>query len=215
MGQQSGNVSSEELSGNVSGVRAWLRRVFENFSHFSFCMCFNYVTQITRISLTHTTRKSLENQRSNENSHYDENSDTNARTRRCFRLSHVTIRNWIVIRCGLWSSDFTRNVKLDTDDFVMSPWRNSCSWVDDRSVFLSRSKRNCGNLRLMIERAWYVCVRAWCSSAKRENFNHFTFSVCSNYVTQITRISLSHTHKKITRKSTCKRRKLNARTFTG
>ena len=38
--------------------------------NFTFCVRFNYVTQITRISLTHTARKSLENQRSNAN---DEN----------------------------------------------------------------------------------------------------------------------------------------------
>jgi hypothetical protein len=43
-------------------------------------------------------------------------------------------------------------------------------------------------------------VRAWCSSARRENFNHFTFS-CFNYIAQITRmslVSLIHKRKKIT-----------------
>ena len=38
-------------------------------------------------------------------------------------------------------------------------------------------------------------TRTWCSSAKRENFVHFTFS-CSYHVTQITRISLTHTARK-------------------
>ena len=37
----------------------------------------------------------------------------------------------------------------------------------------------------------------WYLSAKRENFNHFTFS-CFNYVTKVRRIPLTHT----TRKST-------------
>ena len=52
-------------------------REAENFNHFTLS-CFNYVTRISLTSLTHTTKKSLEKQRSNAK--WDEISDTNART---------------------------------------------------------------------------------------------------------------------------------------
>ena len=45
-------------------------REARDYNRFTFCACFNYVTQITIIiltSITHTVRKSLANLRSNEN----------------------------------------------------------------------------------------------------------------------------------------------------
>ena len=48
----------------VRGVRA----LFNHFLFFFLCVCYNYVSQIARISLTHNTaRKALENQLSNTN----------------------------------------------------------------------------------------------------------------------------------------------------
>ena len=54
----------------VCSVRAWSSSNITlsiYFNHLTFS-CFNYGTQITKISLTHTARKSLENQLSNTNS---------------------------------------------------------------------------------------------------------------------------------------------------
>ena len=56
------------------------------------------------------------------------------------------------------------------------------------AVFLAFPGGRC--LQIMDESFFLQEDRTWCSSAKRENFNHFNFS-WNNYIAQITRITHS------------------------
>ena len=106
--------------------------------------------------------------------------------------------------------DKEKNRKLNKDDKAyvrkcphdhLLVYRQSCIVVKGTTRLTQKIRcSTCGALQMRRAKVyacelckWYLCT--WCSSAKREYFNTFSFSRFY-YVTQITRISLTHTARK-------------------